>query len=83
MKTTTFTVTKGRKIPRSDPNGGALACKYTLTIDLFPDRTFGPYDFREMRGQLETAAFMLPVESRNMVLDAYLNGSASYIYAGD
>jgi len=63
------TVTKGRKYKGEH--------RYTLTFSAPPDRTFGPYDFAEAGKELYVAALLPRMDARNLVLDAFANGSAT------
>lgn len=63
---------KGRQVP-----AGAFDARYTVTFDALPGRTFGPWDYHEMRRDLTVSALLEPVEARALVLDAWLNGTAT------
>ena len=66
-----FTVT--RKGPKKDP---FLTQRYTLTIDTLPGQSW-VRDFREMSDDLYIAALLSRTEARNLILDAFMEGSAS------
>jgi hypothetical protein len=44
--------------------------RYRLYFSALPGEVFGPYDFGEVRAQLETGALLSPVESRTLALEA-------------
>lgn len=71
MQPTTFTVT--RKSAKKD---AILAQRYMLTIDRLPGRSW-THGFREMSDELFIAALISRVEARNLILDAFADGSAS------
>jgi hypothetical protein len=53
-----------------------LGARYTLSFSRLPDQTFGPYSFMDARGQLIVSALLSAPDARNLILDAYANGTA-------
>jgi len=67
MDTRTVTVTK-------------TGDRFALSFSALPGRSFGSWDFPETVGQLRVAALLSPVEARDLVMDAAVNGSATRSY---
>jgi hypothetical protein len=66
-----FTVT------RTSRRGGHIqSSRFTVAISTLPGKTFGPYSFGELKGQLLTAALLDPAAARNAALDAWCAGTA-------
>ena len=72
--TAVFTVTRRGPRKGRDP---IMTGRYMLTVDLFPDRQWGPYSFRDMSDELYVAALVSRVQARNVILDAFALGTAS------
>lgn len=56
---------------------GALDARYTVTFDALPDKTYGPWSYRETRDDLTVSALLEPAEARALILDAFTGDSAS------
>jgi hypothetical protein len=67
-----FTVTRRTKMKQD----AITRQRYTLTIDTLPGHSW-TYRFREMSDALYVSALLSRVEARNLILDAWANGSAS------
>lgn len=70
-----MTITVTRKGPKS--KGDALAAKYMLTCDDLPGQQFGPYWYRDICNELYVLTQMELHEIRDVVLDAWVTGSAT------
>ena len=55
----------------------ALTAHYTIAFDALPGQTFGPYGFAETWRDLTVSADLSNVDARNLVLDAWTDGSAT------
>jgi hypothetical protein len=67
-----FTVTRRTKAKQD----AISKQRYVLTIDTLPGRSW-TYGFREMSDELYVTALISRIEARNLILDAWENGSAS------
>lgn len=50
--------------------------RYTLSFSQLPGKTFGPYEFVEAIGQLHVGALISRRAARDLVLQAFSDGSA-------
>jgi len=51
--------------------------RFVSEFSQLPGRKFGPYDFAEMIRDLRVAALLTPLEARDLVMEASVNGKAS------
>lgn len=68
----TFTVTKNNK-----GTDAILTARYKITFSGSPGRELGPYSFTGTRDQLSFAGLIALTDARNVVLDAFVKGSAT------
>lgn len=54
-----------------------LNAKYTVSFSVLPDRTFSPWDFVRTVHDLTISALLSPLDARNLVLDAHVNGTST------
>lgn len=55
--------------------GHAPKRRYTLEFSRLPTQNFGPYEFPDAAQHLRLAALLSPVEARNAVMDAAVEGT--------
>lgn len=67
-----FTVTKSNK-----GTDAIRTARYKITLSTLPGREFGPYSFTEARDQLSFTGLIALTDARNVVLDAFVKGSAT------
>jgi len=67
-----FTVTKS-----NNGRDAIRTARYKLTLSSLPEKEYGPYTFTEARDQLSFAGLIALTDARNVVLDAFVNGSAT------
>lgn len=51
--------------------------RFTLEFSALPDQSFGPYGFAEAISQVGFAALLSPIDARNLVMDAAVDGAAT------
>ncbi|MEX5635771.1 hypothetical protein [Parafrankia sp. FMc2] len=56
---------------------GAFDARYTVEFSALPGKKFGPWDYRETQRDLTVSALLEPTEARALVLDAFVEGSAT------
>jgi hypothetical protein len=62
---------------KTAPNTKVGAKDFTTSFSKLPDETFGPYSFVDVIQDLKVSALLSPVDARNLVMDAAVNGSAT------
>ena len=51
--------------------------RFVSEFSKLPGQVFGPYDFAEIVSDLRVSAFLAPLDARNLVMDAAVNGTAT------
>jgi len=51
--------------------------RYKLSFSKLPGKSFGPYEFTEAIRDLRISALLEPMDARNLVMDAAVEGSAT------
>jgi hypothetical protein len=65
----------------AEPTGSTVTvthheARFTLSFSRLPGRTSGPFDFAEAVRDLTVSALLVPVDARNLVMDASTDGVA-------
>jgi hypothetical protein len=67
-----FTVTKSNK-----GRDAIQTARYKIALSTVPGKELGPYTFTEARDQLSFAGLIALTDARDVVLDAFVKGSAT------
>jgi hypothetical protein len=65
----TVTVTRLRR--------GKYGLRFSISFSKLPKQDFGPYDLTEAVRDLRISALLSPIEARNLVMDAAVDGTAT------